>query len=167
MRLDSQLRHGYRIQHQPIQAFLRLLQLTEELLTQFGQSQAAAGGVENGRSATQLVGAVAARQLDDAVLHFAIVIDQHHQQPTARERQEFELSERLRLGQRNRHHAGQTGDAGQQLTGIGHQRPRVITGTADVLTQFLRLKTAGRRQVCTEQRVDEEAVGPVGRHPAG
>ena len=112
--------------HQRVHAFARFVHLAQDFLAHLRERLAAATlGQEIGR-ASQLVGRVIALELDDAVLHFAVVEYQHDERAVVRKPDELDLRDRRLLRPRQRNHAGQTRHVRQQLRRRGDQRLGII-----------------------------------------
>ena len=164
-RVDDLLREPDRIQHQLVQVLARFLELAEQVIAHRAQLLAAELLVQIVRRAAQLVRAVVALELQDAVLNLAPVHDQDREHAVVRQRHELDLAQRRMALPRQRHDAGQARDAGQHLRGRGDQRLRIVGMLAEARLDRGDLVVLERLEL--EQRVDEEAIALVGRDAAG
>ena len=163
--LVQALRHRDGVEHLLVEPRVRFLQLAQHLLVHLGERAAAAVLVEEIGGAPQLLGAVVALELDDAVLHLAVVHHQHDQHPVLGQADELDLRQRRRLRQRQRDQARELREVGQELRGRGDQRLRLAGRKVELAAQRRELERFGG-ELRLEQLVDEEAVATVGRHSA-
>ena len=147
-----------------VHVLARLVHLAQDVLAHLRQRLAAATLGEEIGGAAQFIRRVITLELDDAVLHFAIVEHQHDQRAIVGKPDELDLRDRRLLRARQRDHAGQARDVRQQLRRGGDQRLGVVARRVELAAQLgeRRIVFDGRARL--EQRVDEEAVALVGRH---
>src|SRR5256886_14575961 len=82
--LEHLLGHGDRLQHDLVHVCVCLGELAQDLLAHLAQRAPAELLVQKVRGTLELVGRVMALELDDAVLHLAVVSHQYHQHPALR-----------------------------------------------------------------------------------
>ncbi len=90
-------------------------ELAQDLLAHLLQRVAAEVLVQIVRGALQLIRGVAPLGLDDAVLHLAVVVHQHHQHAVLAQGHELELAHLRGARARQRHDAGELRGAREQL----------------------------------------------------
>jgi hypothetical protein len=144
---------------------VRLGELPQDLLARLAQRPSSELLVEVVRGALELIGREAALELDDAVLHLAVVEDEHYQHPVLGQRHEFDLGDRGRAGARQGDDAGEPGRAREQLRDGRNQVGGAVATRLDLAADLGGRRLIERTQL--QQRIDEEAVTLVGRHPAG
>ncbi len=106
-RFEHVLRHGDGIQHDLVHVRVGFGQLAQDLLAHLAQCAAAELLVEEVRGAPQLIGRVVALELDDAVLHFAVVEYEHRQHAILGQDDELDVRDGGLLGARHCHDAGE------------------------------------------------------------
>ena len=163
--IDHLLRQVDRVEHHLVQVLARFLQLAEQVLAHGAQLLAAELLIQIVRGAPQLLGAVVALELQDAVLHLAPVDDQDRQHAVIRQRHEFDLAQRGVALARQGHDAGEPRHARQHLRSRCDQRLGVVGVLAEARLDRGDLVVLER--LILEQRVDEEPVALVGRDAAG
>src|SRR6516162_9770385 len=92
--LEHLLRDGNRIQHDLVHVGARLGELAQQLLADLAHRAATNLLIEIIRGTLELIGRVVTLELDDAVLHLAVVEDQHDQHAVLGESDEFDLRQR-------------------------------------------------------------------------
>ncbi len=162
---EGALRERDRVHHHPVHLLAGFLQLGDEPRPHAGQLLPAEQLVQVGRGAAQFLGREVTVELHDAVLHLAAVDDQDRQHAVARKSHEFDLRERRMGLARDRHDAGEMGEARDRLRGRRHQRLRVAS-SAGRGGGWNSASSDCVGRLVAQQRIDEVAVALVGRHAA-
>ena len=93
--VDHLLRQVDRVEHHLVEVLARFLQLRDQMSSRTALSSLPRNCLFRiVRRAPQLVGAVVALELQDAVLHFAAVDDQDREHAVVGQRHELDLAER-------------------------------------------------------------------------
>jgi len=163
--VEHLLSDGDGIQHDLIHVSARLGELAQQLLAHLAQRAAAELLVEVIRGTLELVRRIMALELDDAVLHLAVVEHQHDEHPVLREPDEFHLRHRRLAGTRQGDDTRELRGGGKQLRHGRDELGRVVAARLEMPAHLGRRRIIERAQL--QQRVDEEAVALVGRHAPG
>jgi hypothetical protein len=140
-------------------------ELAQDLLAHLAQRAPAELLVQKVRGTLELIGRVMALELDDTVLHFAVVEHQYHQHPVLRQRDELHLGDGSLPGARQRHDAGELGRTRQQLRHRGDQVRGVVAARLDLAADLGARRLIERPQL--QQCVDKKPVALIGGYPAG
>ena len=122
----------------------------------------AAGVATLGLGAPKLLARVVAREVDDAVLNFAIIEHHHHEYAIFRECDELDLGDRGDLGARHGDDACQSSHVREQLRCVRDQGLRIAREVrSKLLPQLIDRNTLeGTR---AQQGIDEETIAAIGR----
>src|SRR5215472_17246430 len=154
-----------RIQHDLVHVGACLGKLAQQLLAHLAERAAAKLLVQVVRGTLEIIGRVVPLELDDAVLHLAVVKDEHDQYAVLREPDELHLRHGRLPGARQGDDAGELRGGGQQLRHSGDELGGALAARLELAADLGARRLIERAQL--QQRVDEEAVALVGGYPAG
>ncbi len=140
------------------------LHFAQDVGAHLRQSLAAAALGEEIRGTPQLIRRVITLELNDAVLHFAVVEHQDHQRTIVGEPDELDLRDGRLLRARKGHDTGEARHVRQQLRRRRDQCLGVVTRGVELAPQFGKGRIVFDRRARLEQRIDEESIALVGGH---